>query len=272
MEYIYYNIFLKGNIDMKIAFFDSGVGGLTVLNEALQQMPDENYIYYADTENAPYGIKTRDSVRELIFKAADEISRMGIKALVIACNTATSIAIKDLREKYDFPIIGMEPAVKPAVELNGRQKRIFVAATPLTLKEERFKDLVSKLDKDHIVDSIPLSRLVEFCENDIFDRDIIIPYLKDQFSSLSLENCSTLVLGCTHFPFYKDYFKQIFPAGTSIIDGNSGTVKRLQYILDKLPAEGKNKIHGSIEFYSSGRKLNSTNRFIDYLKRLNGET
>lgn len=257
---------------MKIAFFDSGVGGLTVLNEALHQMPDENYIYYADTENAPYGIKTRDSVRELIFKAADEISRMGIKALVVACNTATSIAIKDLRAKYDFPIIGMEPAVKPAVEFNGRKKRVFVAATPLTLKEERFRDLVSKLDKDHIVDSIPLSRLVEFCENDVFDKEVIIPYLKDQFRNLDLANYSTLVLGCTHFPFYKEYFQQIFPAETSIIDGNKGTVRRLQYILSNPEDKEKSESGGSIEFYSSGKKLNGSNRFMHYLNRLNGQT
>lgn len=254
---------------MKIAFFDSGVGGLTVLNEALHRMPDENYIYYADTDNAPYGTKTRDEVRELIFKAAEEISGMGIKALVVACNTATSIAIKDLRIKYNFPIIGMEPAVKPAVESNGRKKRIFVAATPLTLKEERFRDLVSKLDKDHIVDSIPLSRLVEFCEKDIFDKEVITPYLKDQFKNLDLSNYSTLVLGCTHFPFYKEYFQQIFPADTLIIDGNSGTVKRLQHILNKPAGEGS-KIRGSIEFYSSGKKMNDSSRFTHYLSRLNG--
>jgi len=256
---------------MKIAFFDSGVGGLTVLDEALRRMPEENYIYYADTENAPYGTKSRDSVRELIFKAVDDISRMGIKALVVACNTATSIAISDLRKKYDFPIIGMEPAVKPAVESNGCKKRVFVAATPLTLKEESFKYLVSKLDKDHIVDSIPLSRLVEFCEKDIFDEEIIMPYLKDQFKNLDLTSYGTLVLGCTHFPFYKNYFQNIFPADTSVIDGNSGTIKRLQFILNKQAVEGNSEIRGTIEFYSSGVKIDSNNRFMRYLNRLNGK-
>lgn len=254
---------------MKIAFFDSGVGGLTVLHEALHYIPDENYIYYADTENAPYGEKSRDRVHEFILKAAENISRMEVKALVVACNTATSIAINELRAKYDFPIIGMEPAVKPAVESNGREKRIFVAATPLTLKEERFKDLVSKLDKDHIVDSIPLPGLVEFCEKNIFNEDVIIPYLRDQFSRLNLDNYSTLVLGCTHFPFYRDYFKQIFPDKTCIIDGNSGTVKRLQHILSSIKDAGKNIGDGSIEFYSSGKKLSDDNRFMHYLKRLN---
>lgn len=253
---------------MKIAFFDSGVGGLTVLKEALRHLPEEDYIYYADTENAPYGTKSRKEVKKLILNAAEEITDKGIKALVVACNTATSIAIEDLRERYDFPVIGMEPAIKPAVESNGERKRILVAATELTLKEKKFKDLVSKLDKEHVVDAVSLSRLVDFCEKGIFSEGIIIPYLQEQFRHLDLNNYSTLVLGCTHFPFYRDYFIRIFPDSTCIIDGNAGTVNRLKNLIsaDKT-SPGKNK-SGKIEFYNSGKKTDKDNRFLDFLKRL----
>ncbi len=253
---------------MKIAFFDSGVGGLTVLNEALRQLPNENYIYYADTKNAPYGIKTRQEVKELVLKAVEDIVSKEIKALVVACNTATSIAIKDLREKYNFPIIGMEPAVKPAVESNDEKKRILVAATELTLKEERFKNLVSKLDKEHIVDAVPLSRLVDFCEQGIFNEDIIIPYLKEQLQNLDIKNYSTLVLGCTHFPFYKNSFIKIFPKSTHIIDGNTGTVKRLKHLISTNSTVQKTQKFGEVEFYDSGKKMGKDNRFLNFLKRL----
>lgn len=253
---------------MKIAFFDSGVGGLTVLKEALRHLPNEDYIYYADTKNAPYGIKTRKEVKELVLKAVEDIVIKEIKALVVACNTATSIAIKDLREKYKFPIIGMEPAVKPAVESNDDKKRILVAATELTLQEERFKNLVSKLDKEHIIDAVPLSRLVDFCEQGIFNEDIIIPYLQEQFQNLDIKNYSTLVLGCTHFPFYKNSFIKIFPQNTHIIDGNTGTVKRLKHLITTNNTIQKTQKPGKVEFYDSGEKMNKNNRFLDFLKRL----
>ncbi len=256
---------------MKIAFFDSGVGGLTVLSEALRQLPDEEYIYYADTENAPYGVKSPDQVKNLVLKAAENLAEKGIDALVVACNTATSIAVNDLRKKYSFPIVGMEPAVKPAVELNGSKKRILVAATELTLKEERFKELVSKLDSEHVVDAVPLSGLVEFCENGIFMDDIIIPYLEQQFSGFNLPGYSTLVLGCTHFPFYKEYFRNILPESISIIDGNQGTVRRLKQLTSELRGNEINKNSGKIEFYNSGKAADHASRFYSYLDRLTGK-
>ena len=101
---------------MRIAIFDSGIGGITVLAEALKQLPQEDYVYYADTLHVPYGEKTKQQVRNYIFKAVDFLAGTGIKALVVACNTATSIAVNDLRQRHSFPVIGMEPAVKPAVQ------------------------------------------------------------------------------------------------------------------------------------------------------------
>jgi glutamate racemase len=130
---------------MSIGVFDSGIGGLTVLKEAIKLMPHENYFYYADTKHVPYGTKPKDEVAGYIFDAVDFFARQGVEALVVACNTATSIAINDLRVKYSFPIIGMEPAVKPAVE-KVDHRRVLVLATPITVKEKKLHDLVERLD------------------------------------------------------------------------------------------------------------------------------
>ena len=125
---------------MKIGFFDSGIGGLTVLSEALKRLPNHEYLYYADTVHAPYGPKPKEEVREYVFKAIEFLVNEGAQIIVIACNTATSIAVSELRQKYSIPIIGMEPAVKPAIEsVENSTKRVLVTATPLTLKEEKLK-------------------------------------------------------------------------------------------------------------------------------------
>lgn len=252
---------------MKIGFFDSGVGGITVLHQALRQLPNENYIYYADTDHVPYGTKSKDEVKKLVLEAVDFMADEGIKALVVACNTATSIAINDLRQKYSFPILGMEPAVKPAVE-KCCTKRVLVTATPLTLKEEKYQNLVSRVDHAHIVDCAALPELVEYAERFIFDEDIIVPYLRQKLASFELDRYGTVVLGCTHFPFFKDSFLKLFPECTDIIDGSVGTVKYLKKILEE-----KHMISqlgwGEVEFFSSGRKEPSESlTFTKYLNLL----
>lgn len=216
---------------MYIGFFDSGIGGLTVLYEALKTLPNVDYLYYADTRHIPYGIKEKNMVKRYIHDAADFIIGKGVDALVIACNTATSIAIQDLRKAYDIPIIGMEPAVKPAVEICG-DKRVIVLATPLTLKEDKFEDLVSKVDSDHIVDSLPLPELVNFAERFQFDEKEITKYLKEKLSKNDLDQYGTIVLGCTHFVYYRKIFRNILPGHIDIIDGNLGTIRHLKNILN----------------------------------------
>jgi glutamate racemase len=250
---------------LKIGFFDSGIGGITVLREALKILPQEDYFYYADTLHVPYGTKTKEQVKGYILEAVEYMANQGIKLLVVACNTATSIAIKDLREKYDFPIVGMEPAVKPAVEKNGNDgRRVLVLATPLTLKEDKFQSLVSKVDQEHIVDYLPLPELVEYAENLEFRSSIIKPYLEGKFSSYDLDKYGVIVLGCTHFPFYYDIFRKIIPHNIDIIDGNAGTVRQMKNILMERGIEKKNaNKEGEITFYASG------NNSKDHKKRDN---
>lgn len=248
---------------MQIGFFDSGIGGITVLYDTLKMLPNEDYIYYADTLNVPYGPKPKDEVKRYIFNAIEFIVGQGVKAIVIACNTATSVAIEELRAKYNIPIIGMEPAVKPAVEKNrNANKRVLVTATALTLKEEKLQNLITKLDNAHIVDLLPLPGLVQFAERFEFNEEVVMPYLEEQLLKYDLNNYETIVLGCTHFSFYKDIFRKILPADTDIIDGNIGTVKHLKRILKKMDA--LNEGNGNIVFYNSGLKVEDKEKLDKY--------
>lgn len=237
---------------MRIAFFDSGIGGITVLKEALDLLPAEKYYYYADTLNVPYGTRDKEEVRRLVIEAVDFIAGQGIKALVVACNTATSIAVGELRKKYNFPVIGMEPAVKPAVE-NCKDKRVLVLATPLTLKEEKFQNLVARVDHENKVDILPFPELVELAEAYSFEDNIIIPCLEKKFSLLKMEEYGTVVLGCTHFPFFKNYFQKILPGHIDIIDGNKGTINHLKNVLKEYNLANINdNRQEQVIFYSSG--------------------
>ncbi len=249
---------------MSIGFFDSGMGGITVLKEALKLLPDEDYIYYADTRHVPYGEKSKTEVRQHILEAAEIIADLGVKALVVACNTATSIAIKDLRAKYSFPVIGMEPAVKPAVSHNKTSgKRVLVFATSLTLAETKFHDLVTAVDRDNIVDCLPLPELVIYAENMQFDSEVIIPCLRRKLSGYDIENYGTIVLGCTHFPLFLDSFRRIFPENVEIIDGAAGTIKHLSHILHQTGNMGMGR--GNVSFYSSGNNAKDRIKFYQLL-------
>lgn len=250
---------------MRIGFFDSGIGGITVLHQALRLLPKEDYIFYADTQHVPYGEKSKQEVKEYISGAIDFIAKQGVKAIVIACNTATSIAVAELRERYDFPILGIEPAVKPAIEKwEGQHKKVLVLATSLTLKEEKYNNLVRSLDHQEIVDSHPLPGLVRFAEQFEFSGDKVVPYLKEALSSFDLNQYGTVVLGCTHFPYFKDSFRAIFPEEVDLISGSLGTAKNLRRILEARGQLGNGR--GDIIFYRSGRKVEDYDTLANYNK------
>jgi glutamate racemase len=253
---------------MLIGFFDSGVGGLTVLHEAKKKLKHADFVYYADTLNVPYGTKTKAQVRQYVFSAADFMVRLGIDVLVVACNTATSVAIEDLRKEHTLPIIGMEPAVKPAVE-NHKHKRILVTATELTLREEKLRKLITMLDCEDIVDLLPLPELVDFAERAVFDTDTVLGYISEALGEREPAWYQTVVLGCTHFIFYKNEFRKLMGPDIEIIDGNRGTVNRLVATLEalKVPEGGS----GRIDYYHSGsaaRDSDVLSRYHDLLKRL----
>ncbi|NMC31155.1 MAG: glutamate racemase [Veillonellaceae bacterium] len=256
---------------MTIGFFDSGIGGVSVLHEARQWLPRSDFLYYADTDHVPYGPKPKAAVREYVFAAVDCLVQQGAGAIVIACNTATSVAIEDLRAKYrQLPIIGMEPAVKVAVDRTPRHAgRILVTATALTLKEEKLHNLLVQIDNEHIVDTLPLPGLVEFAENRQFEAATVLPYLREQLGKFALNDYEAIVLGCTHFVFFADLFRNIAAPHTAIIDGNRGTVNNLVRIL---AAQGMtDQGDGTVTFYQSGRKVEeraALARYGDLLARL----
>lgn len=245
-----------------IGFFDSGIGGLTVLHEALRALPRERYIYFSDGDNAPYGTRPKEEVRELALRAAAFLADQGIKALVVACNTATSVAIEDMRRLYDFPVIGMEPAVKPAVMAGGR-KRVLVFATELTLREEKFKNLVARIDTNQVVDYLPLQELVMYAEHFDFDEARIVPYLRQKLEGLDLSRYGAVVLGCTHFLFFKKSMEKVLPPEIQIIDGNLGTVNNLKNKLGQHLGDGP----GEVTYFLSGKPMTagSFERFLHYL-------
>jgi glutamate racemase len=234
-----------------VGLFDSGVGGLTVLAAAVQLLPAEDFVYYGDTANAPYGEKTKEEVRTLSVRIADMLLNRGCKAIVVACNTATSAAVDLLREVLPVPVIGMEPAIKPALAGGGR---VLVMATPLTLQEEKFRDLCRRYcpDGDKIA-ILPCPGLVELIERGETSGPEVDATLRKLFSAVDLTGVSSVVLGCTHYLFVRDALRRLLPPGTKIYDGNYGTVRQLQRVLEHnnlLRPERERS--GNVEFLTSG--------------------
>ena len=239
------------NNNKPIGFLDSGVGGLSVMKEAIKIMPNENYIYFGDSKNAPYGVKSTKEIRDLTFKAVEFLISKGIKGLVVACNTATRAAVRELRTVYpDMPLVGIEPAIKPAVEL-GRDGKILIMATPMTIKQDKFKLLLDKYkDKPEIV-PIPCAGLMEFIESGVLDGIELEYYLKEKLSDYSSENVSSVVLGCTHYPFVKDSISKILGKNVEVIDGGEGTAREIKRRLAEKNLLNTNTTKGKIEIYNS---------------------
>lgn len=208
----------------RIAVFDSGVGGISVLRELIRLCPGENYLYFGDSANAPYGEKTTQQVRELTLQAAEDLLQQKVKALVIACNTATAAAIDALRQQYpDTVIIGIEPAVKLAVT-QFPTGRIGVMATSVTLHEDKLANLMAKFP-DAQVARIAAPGLVEQIENGHSDSPETEALLR-QILSPYLGKLDALVLGCTHYPFVKDTIRKILGDGVALLDGSEGTARQ----------------------------------------------
>ena len=237
---------------MRIVFFDSGIGGLSVLHEAVKRLPKESYLYFADTLNVPYGTRSKEQVLEAVTQNMDFLfNRYEIKAVVVACNTATSVAINELRTRYPVPVVGMEPAVKPALEhVRESRKRVLVTATPLTLKERKFEELVRRIDAERQVDVLPLPELVAFAENGAFTGPDVERYLEQKLRAYDLDEYGAIVLGCTHFVFYRELLRGMLPGHIRLFDGNAGTVNRLCRVLAER-APGDTGGTGDVTFLTS---------------------
>ncbi|AOR22265.1 glutamate racemase [Clostridium taeniosporum] len=252
------------NKNRPIGFFDSGVGGLSVMREAIRLMPNEDYIYFGDSKNAPYGIKTVDEVRTLTVEAFEYLLKKNVKAIVVACNTATSAAIDLVRDKYkDIPIIGIEPALKLAVKYN-RKGNIIIMATPMTLREKKFKALMKRYAKDHDIVSLPCAKLVELIENGIITGKELEDYLKEKFKPYDNKDIGVVVLGCTHYPFIKETLHKLINEDIPIIDGGFGTSQELKRRLKEKNLLNTKEKKGNITIINS----NGNEDIIELSKRL----
>ena len=229
-----------------VGIFDSGIGGISALRAMMRLLPRETFIYYGDTQNAPYGTKEPQEVISCVRAVVNELLHQRIKALVIACNTATGAAAATLRRELDIPVIGMEPALKPASELR-KDGKILVLATPLTLHTEKFDRLMEKYGEG--AEKVPCSGLMELVEKE--DETGARKYLEELFGAWELEKVDAVVLGCTHYVFLKPMIRRMLPERTLITDGNQGTARQLRRVLAQrgLLREGK---EGSIELHTSG--------------------
>ena len=208
-----------------IAVFDSGLGGISVLRRLIQVLPEENFLYFGDSANAPYGSRPTEEIRSLTLENADRLFSHGAKALVVACNTATSAAIDTLRERYpNRIIIGIEPALKLAVSRhpNGR---ILVMATDATLREKKFATLMERFGEHCEILKCPCPELVEFVERGELEGEALQKVLKAELQAHLTPAPDAIVLGCTHFPFLQAEIRRVVGETPEILDGSDGTAK-----------------------------------------------
>lgn len=208
-----------------IAVFDSGLGGISVLRRLIQVLPEENFLYFGDSANAPYGSRPTEEIRSLTLENAEQLFSRGAKALVVACNTATSAAIDTLRERYpNRIIIGIEPALKLAVSRhpNGR---ILVMATDATLREKKFATLMERFGEHCEILKCPCPELVEFVERGELEGEALQKVLKAELQAHLTPAPDAIVLGCTHFPFLQAEIRRVVGETPEILDGSDGTAK-----------------------------------------------
>jgi len=234
-----------------IGFFDSGLGGISVLQQTRMLLPGEDYLYFGDSLHAPYGVRPVEEVEALSTRAAELLLGMGAKAIVIACNTATSAAAAVLRQKYpEVPIIGIEPALKPAVERHPGG-RILVMATAMTLKEQKFHDLWTQFDGQAEIIPVPCSGLMEFVERGILDGDELEAFLLEKLSPFTKVPVDAVVLGCTHYPFLRPVLRRILGQRTEILDGADGVARQLRRQLEQADGLRASSAEGQVRFLNS---------------------
>lgn len=238
------------NCEKPIGFFDSGVGGISVLRKSVELMPNENFIYFGDSKNAPYGTKSVGEVRDLAISNAEMLVSMGVKAIVIACNSATSAAAELLRQKYtDLPVIGVEPAIKPAV-LYKEGGSILVMATDMTLGENKFKELLDKYKGMCNIELLPCPGLMEWVEKGVLEGEEVEKFVDGLLSSYK-GRVDRIVLGCTHYPFLSKTIKKVMGEEVVLFDGGEGTARELLRRLKGMNIENTGKNKGEIKFLNS---------------------
>lgn len=235
----------------KIGVFDSGIGGMSTLNEIRKLLPNENFVYYADSKNNPYGEKTDEELNKIVCDVVDYFISVNVKMIVIACNTATTRCISMLRDKYkDMIFVGTEPAVKVACDNN--YKNTLVMATPLTVNSSRLTSIINdNIKDDEKITLIPCDGLANAIENN--DENKIKNILDNLLNSYRHSDVDAIVLGCTHYPHIKDKIQSYFPNAV-LIDGNIGVANRVKYMLETNNLLTESKTEGNVEFIQTKKE------------------
>ncbi len=213
-----------------IGIFDSGLGGLSVLKEVRSLLPRERYVYFADSAHCPYGGRSSLFILARCTEIASELLGRGAKILVVACNTATSVALADLRKMFDVPIVGLVPAVKPAVALS-RTNRVAVLATPRTVEGESLHELICRFARDTQVYTVPAPGLAELVESGVVGGPRAEEALLPLLSPLVTAGVDVIVLGCTHYPFLRETIQDLVGPEVRLIDSGAAIARRVRAVL-----------------------------------------
>lgn len=249
---------LNLNINDPVAVFDSGVGGISVLRELLKVMPQEHFYFYGDSKNAPYGTRTKEDVFHLTHEHVKNFLKMGIKGLCVACNTATSASVRRLRLMYpDLPIVGIEPALKPACT-SMHHPKVLVMATPMTIREEKFHRLLDRFRDSADIYPLACPGLMEYVEAGKAGTPEVQEFLNQMLHDYAPDGkygpMDAVVTGCTHYPFVKKEIEQALGGHTVIFDGAGGTAREMRRRLSAaglLLPDGGQTISGSYSKASS---------------------
>jgi glutamate racemase len=233
-----------------IGIFDSGLGGLTIYNEIHKLLPHENIIYLADSKNAPYGGKPKEQIIEISVKNTEFLLKNDCKLIVVACNTASTNAVKYLREHYEVPIIRVQPAIKPAA-LNSKTKVVGMLATKGTLESELLFETAQRFASGVKVVERVGEGLVDLIENGKMESPEMTQLLKKYVEPMLDHNIDQLVLGCTHYPFLTEQIREITGEGVQIIDSGEAIARQTRVILEQEGLLNEGQKEGERVFYSN---------------------
>ena len=256
--------------DAPIGVFDSGIGGLSIAQEIARHLPNERILYYADTAHVPYGARSDQEIRQLTARAIEWLYRQGCKIAVVACNTASAFSLDYLRDYYGehFPIVGLVPALKPAV-LQTRSKVVAVLATPATFRGQLIKDVMSRFAEPAGVRVLKVTslELVPFVEAGQQMSQACLDVLQDILQPVVEQGADFLVLGCTHYPFLRDAIHQVFDEKLKLIDSGQAVARQTAYILikNRLLSDKLSYNITRIECYASGHNVVELKSVLQHL-------
>ena len=244
---------------MPIGIFDSGLGGLSICKEIIDVLPNESIIYLADSINAPYGDKTKEQIINLSIKNTEFLLEMGAKVIVVACNTATTNAISILRDRFNVPFIGIEPATKPAA-LQTKSGVIGVLATKGTLKSELFLSTSDQFREELKIIETEGENLVRLIENGQLEDTK--PLLEKYLTPMIDAGADNIVLGCTHYPFLIPIINEIIPSGITITDSGEAVAKQTKNILEENSLTDSNQ-NSKLKIVYTNNKLEIAEEFVN---------